>query len=163
VDSSTVCLYLRDRGYRVLPHFIAYGQRAARSEWHAARAVARRLGLDPPSSTDLSQFGSGLEFGLMRRSKNAVGPSSSDSFLPHRNLLLATCAAMVAASRGVQAIALGVVGSTERASPDTTPAFVRRLSQLLHMSADVRVLAPFADKTKTHVVRYGSQRGFDYR
>jgi 7-cyano-7-deazaguanine synthase len=166
VDSSTVCLYLRERGFRVLPHFVFYGQRAAASEWKAARAVARRLKLEPPGSSDLSSLGRALDFGLTRGTTHGDDASFAErfreSFFPHRNLLLATCAAMHAASRGVSAIAIGVVGGAEVAYPDTTPAFIRRLRRLLRMSADVRVLAPFAGKTKDDVARFGWDRGFDY-
>ena len=150
----------------MLPHFIFYGQRAAASEWKAARAVARRLKLPSPSSTDLSSFGRRLDFGLIRGTTHGDDASFAqrfrESFFPHRNLLLATCAAVHAASRGISAIALGVVGGTEVAYPDTTPAFVRRLRGLLRMSADVRVLAPFAGKAKDEVARFGWDRGFDY-
>jgi len=166
VDSSTVCLYLRERGARVLPHFIFYGQRAAASEWKAARAVAGRLGLNAPTSTDLSSLGASLEFALTRGSSQGSEATFAErfqeSFVPHRNLLLATCAAMTAASRGVSAIALGIVGGAAIAYPDTTPRFLRRLQGLLRLSADVRVLAPFARKTKDDVARFGWERGFDY-
>jgi 7-cyano-7-deazaguanine synthase len=166
VDSSTVGLYLRERGFRVLPHFIFYGQRAAAGEWKAARAVARRLALEPPRSTDLSSLGSTLDFALMRGTSQGDEASFAErfreSFVPHRNLLLATCAAMTAASRGVSAIAIGVVGGADVSYPDTTPRFVRRLQGLLRMSTDVRVLAPFARKTKDDVARFGWERGFDY-
>ena len=166
VDSSTVCLYLRERGFRVLPHFIFYGQRAAAAEWDAAQAVARALSLDTPDSTDLSPLGSTLDFALVKGGVQGDEASFAErfheSFLPHRNLLLATCAAMQAVSRGIRAIALGVVGGADVAYPDTTPLFVRRLRALLRMSTDVRVLAPFAAKTKDDVARFGWDRGFDY-
>ena len=166
VDSATVGLYLRERGFRVQPHFIFYGQRAAASEWKASRAVARRLALEPPSKTDLSSFGSTLDFALMQGTSQGDEASfaerSQESFVPHRNLLFATCAAMTAANRNVSAIAIGVVGGADASYPDTTPRFVRRLQELLRMSANARVLAPFARKTKDDVVRFGWERGFDY-
>jgi 7-cyano-7-deazaguanine synthase len=166
MDSSTVCLKLRERGFRVVPHFIDYGQRAAASEWDAARAVARRLELDVPDSTDLSSLGRALDFRLIRGAlpdeEASFAERLRESFVPHRNLLLATCAAMHAASRGISAIALGIVGGASAPYPDTTPAFVRRLEGLLRTSADVRVLAPFAAKTKDDVARFGWDREFDY-
>jgi 7-cyano-7-deazaguanine synthase len=59
-------------------------------------------------------------------------------------------------------VALGIVGGGAVAYGDTTPSFVRRLQGLLRLSTEVRVLAPFASKTKEDVVRYGWERGFDY-
>jgi 7-cyano-7-deazaguanine synthase len=166
IDSSTVCLRLRARGVELLPHFIFYGQRAATSEWDAARAVAQRLELVPPTSSDLSSFGGSLNFPLIRGSRQGNRASyaerSRESFVPHRNLLLATCAAMHAAQRDAQAVALGIVGGVPGGYGDATRRFARRLEGLLRLSADIRVLAPFAAKTKDDVVRFGSERGFDY-
>jgi 7-cyano-7-deazaguanine synthase len=166
VDSSTVALYLRERGFDVLPRFVAYGQRAAASELKSARAVARSLSLERPESIALASFGRRLAFPLMQGSRQGpratFAERSRESFVPHRNLLLATCAAMHAAGRGVNAVALGVVGGARALYADTTPTFVRRLERLLRMSADVRVVAPFMHKTKEEVVRYGWERGLDY-
>jgi 7-cyano-7-deazaguanine synthase len=166
VDSSTVCLLLRERGFRVLPHFVRYGQRSAASEWEAAQAVADSLGVDPPNTTDVSSFGCTLDFALIRGASPDDDASFDarlqEAFVPHRNLFLATCAAMHAASRGIDTVALGVVGGGEIAYGDTTASFVRRLQGVLRLSADVHVLAPFASKTKDDVVRYGWQRGFEY-
>jgi 7-cyano-7-deazaguanine synthase len=166
LDSSTVCLKLRGRGFQVLPHFVFYGQRAAASEWDAARAVAQRLELPAPTSSDLSSFGASLDFALLQGSRQGDEASYDDrtreSFVPHRNILLATCAAMHAAQRGAGAIALGIVGGPEVGYGDTTPRFARRLQGLLRLSADVKLLAPFAAKSKDDVVRFGWERGFDY-
>jgi 7-cyano-7-deazaguanine synthase len=166
IDSSTVCLKLRAKGVELLPHFIFYGQRAAKGEWAAARAVARRLELPAPTSSDLTSFGASLDFPLMRGSRQGKKASyverTRESFVPHRNLLLATCAALYAAQRGAGAVALGIVGGTAVGYGDVTPRFARRLEALLRLSADVRLLAPFAAKTKDDVVRFGWERGFDY-
>jgi 7-cyano-7-deazaguanine synthase len=172
VGSSTLCLSLRDRGREVVPHFVVFGQRAAESEWAAARAVAQRLGLDAPGVSDLSDLGKSLDLSLLQGGMlggdSGLDERFRESFLPHRHLLLATCGAMHAASRGIGAIALGFVGGTKTSggtkapSPDTTPLYLRRLQRLLRASAEVRVLAPFAHRSKSRVVRFGAERGFDY-
>ena len=110
----------------------------------------------------MTSLGFPLTRGLARRDRATLGERFRESFLPHRNLLLATCAAMTAAAGGIPAIALGIVGGADIAYPDTTPGFLRRLRRLLRLSADVRVLAPFAAKTKDDVARFGWERGFDY-
>jgi 7-cyano-7-deazaguanine synthase len=166
MDSSVVCLYLRERGYHILPHFIFYGQRAADSEWRAARNVAARLELEQPISTDLTSLGDDLQCTLLQGAAYEDHAPFADrfrrSFLPHRNLLFATCAAMQAAARGIDSVAMGIVGGGEPAYPDTTPDFVRKLQRMLRLSADVRVLAPFAAKTKFDVAKFAWDREFDY-
>jgi 7-cyano-7-deazaguanine synthase len=166
VDSSTVCLYLLEQGYQVRAHFVLYGQRAAKSEWAAAKRVARTLGLSPPSVADFSAFGRTLGFPLMRGSSVrpvTAGERFRASFVPHRNLLLATSAAMTASGLGVSSIALGIVAGTAPPYPDTTAVFLRQLRRILGLSGKTQVLAPFVDKTKTEVVRFGRRCGFDYR
>jgi 7-cyano-7-deazaguanine synthase len=166
MDSSTVCLKLCEGGFHVLPHFVNYGQRAATSEWAAAQTVANWLGLDSPSSTDVSSLGDALDFALIQGSDldddATFDARFQEAFVPHRNLFLAACASMYAASRGIDTVALGIVGGGAVAYGDTTPSFVRRLQGLLRLSTEVRVLAPFANKTKDDVVRYGWERDFDY-
>jgi len=157
---------LRERGFKVQPHFVDYGQAAVEREWIAARAVARELELSAPTYADLSAFGATLGFALLdqplSRSHDGRCLDSQNAFVPHRNLFLATCAAMTAADRGINAIALGIVGGIAPTYPDVTSRFVRRLQGILNLSMPVRVHAPFAAKTKYDVVRYGWERGFDY-
>lgn len=166
VDSATVCLALRQRNYRVRPLFIDYGQASAAGERRAARAVARALQFPSPIQLDLSGLRLQAPFPLFRGGGGTAHRGRSlrtQSFVPHRNLFLGTAAAIVAASRGIPAVGLGIVGGTTDAYPDTTPAFRRRLERLLRDAVDVRVIAPFATRSKADVVRYGLRRDFDYR
>jgi 7-cyano-7-deazaguanine synthase in queuosine biosynthesis len=63
---------------------------------------------------------------------------------------------------GIRHIAIGIVGGGETSYPDTTAAFIRKLNRMLRLSADIRVLAPFAQKTKTDIAKFAWEHDFDY-
>lgn len=160
VDSTTVCAWLIDHGWTPFPLFVDYGQRAHAAEWRSARRVSTSLGAQAPRRLVLGKLGAVLPYELLGR---RVAGARIDEYVPQRNMLLGTLAAMYAESLGARAIALGVVGTAPDQYRDTTRGFIDKLGRALRQSAKLRVLAPFADRSKSELLSFGFRRGVDYR
>ena len=82
-----------------------------------------------------------------------------DGHIRHRNALLVT----VAAAHGYRTIYMGAVRG--EASPDKSPAFFRRMTQLLATSEAERhaVQAPFAHLTKSQLLRQALAAGMPHQ
>jgi 7-cyano-7-deazaguanine synthase len=78
-------------------------------------------------------------------------------YLPGRNLMLLSKAAVYCAGRGIDTIALGSLGHNPFA--DATPAFFRDFFNAASIALDfrIRLIAPFRNLTKSQVVRRGRQ------
>ena len=90
--------------------------------------------------------------------RRVPGSASADEavYLPGRNVLLLTHAAIVCAERGISTIALGIL----RGNPfgDASPRFFRQLTRCLTSALDhpIRVLTPLARSAKAQLVRSAS-------
>jgi 7-cyano-7-deazaguanine synthase len=159
IDSATTCLRLSLARWTVCPLFVDYGQRAARAEWTAARTTARALGTAPARRLRIGGLGSFFPFHLLDA---GVAAEEFQELMPHRNLLLATLAAMHASTLGASAIALGTWGDGHSQYPDTTPSFASKLRSLLLYTSGLRLLTPFAGTDKFQIVLYGLEHDLDY-
>ena len=79
----------------------------------------------------------------------------ASNYLPGRNLLLASLAAVHCADRGIPTIALALLA--DNPFPDATPAFLTALGRVAGRALDARVTvrAPFRRLTKEAVIRRG--------
>jgi 7-cyano-7-deazaguanine synthase len=89
--------------------------------------------------------------------RNVPGYRSKDErvYLPGRNLLFLSQAAVFCARRGIPDVLLGTLGGNP--FPDATPAFFRAAEKAaaLALGARVNVLAPFRRLTKAQVLDRG--------
>ncbi len=130
--------------------FFDYGQRPARGEERAARAVAAAIGLvlDVPR-VDMSAFG----HGTMSRSGTALASATkSPEFWPYRNQMLITLAAMAYAADPLKEILVGTVVGDD-AHPDGRAEFVSAIDCLVRQQSEVRVVAPAIEMTTLQLVK----------
>lgn len=89
--------------------------------------------------------------------KNLPGPDTDDSavYLPGRNLLLLSKAAIFASCSGIETIALGILKGNP--FPDSTPIFLRNLELALSdgLNSAITILTPFATLSKKEVMELG--------
>ena len=80
-------------------------------------------------------------------------------YLPGRNLLLLSKAAVFCAQHCIRTIAIGSLGHNP--FPDATPRFLRDFANAAGRALDFRlkIIAPFRSLTKEHVVRRGHRLG----
>lgn len=164
IDSSALAALLKNHDCEVLALHVDYGQRAAATEWVAVKRVCAELGLQKPTTFDMSAIGRLLKSEIVQTEKTKPGKvrKSDDfavDFLPHRNALLVSLAATFAADRGASHVVFGIIGGAEKAYPDTSIAFLKKLQALFNTAPKVQVIAPFAGMNKRHVVRLAVANG----
>ena len=137
-----------------------YGQRH-RKEIDAARACAERLQV-PLLVMDISHIGAQLSGSALTDDIDVPhGHYSEDNMkltvVPNRNAIMLTIAFGVAASRGLDTVALAVHGGDHFIYPDCRPDFIRLFAdmqtQALDGVADVSLFAPYVNTDKTGIAR----------
>ncbi|MBQ4247830.1 MAG: 7-cyano-7-deazaguanine synthase QueC [Ruminococcus sp.] len=178
LDSST-CLALAIEKYgkeNVIALSISYGQKHSK-EINAARAVAEYYGTELVS-LDLAPIFEGSDCALLEGSNQAIPKGdyanqlvSSDgkpvsTYVPFRNGLFLSCAASVALSRGCGVIYYGVHSddAAGNAYPDCSSDFNDHMSKAISIGSaqQLKVVAPFVDRTKADVVAQGLRLGVPY-
>ena len=178
LDSST-CLALAIEKYgkeNVIALSISYGQKHSK-EINAARAVAEYYGTELVS-LDLAPIFEGSDCALLEGSNQAIPKGdyanqlvSSDgkpvsTYVPFRNGLFLSCAASVALSRGCGVIYYGVHSDDAAGSayPDCSSDFNDHMSKAISIGSaqQLKVVAPFVDRTKADVVAQGLRLGVPY-
>ncbi|MBQ1535587.1 MAG: 7-cyano-7-deazaguanine synthase QueC [Ruminococcus sp.] len=178
LDSST-CLALAIEKYgkeNVIALSISYGQKHSK-EINAARAVAEYYGTELVS-LDLAPIFEGSDCALLEGSDQAIPKGdyanqlvSSDgkpvsTYVPFRNGLFLSCAASVALSRGCGVIYYGVHSDDAAGSayPDCSSDFNNHMSKAISIGSaqQLKVVAPFVDRTKAEVVAQGLRLGVPY-
>jgi 7-cyano-7-deazaguanine synthase len=141
----------------VVPVYLQCGLRWEAAELHWLRRVLRYLRANALRSLQRIElplhgvYGHHWSF-TGRRVPHATSRDAA-VYLPGRNVLLISTAAIVSAERGMSAIALGVL----KGNPfgDATPRFFARLADCLTqaLSYPIRVLAPLRRLTKAQLIR----------
>jgi len=161
VDSAVLLHQLLEDGHPVLPLYLRCGFRWERAEVYwlrrflAATRTPRRM---PIAIVDLplrSVYGAHWSF----TGRRIPGPSSPDSavYLPGRNLLLISAAALVCVRRRITTIALGIL----KGNPfgDASPRFFAQLATGLSeaLGRPLRILTPLAQMSKAQLICLAEQ------
>lgn len=98
----------------------------------------------------------------LRGTPPAYDTPDQDVYLPGRNLLLLSKAAVLCAIRGIHRIAIGPLAGNP--FPDATPAFFESIARAATMGLghEVRVVAPLAHLHKEDVIRLGAELGVPF-
>ncbi len=166
LDSAVLCIDLLRDFHRVTPLFVRSGLR-----WESVELESLRRFLDAVNSAALDPLVVLDEpiadvYGphWSTTGNNVPGADTEDAavYLPGRNLLLTVKAAIWCRLKGLQALALGSLGSNP--FPDSTPAFFRQLEGLLSLalSGSPRLIRPFASLHKSDVIKRGRELPLNY-
>lgn len=130
--------------------FVDYGQRPAKGEERAARAVAAAIGLVlDVRRVDMSAFGHGT---MSTSGTPLASATKAPEFWPYRNQMLITLAAMASAADPLKEILVGTVVGDD-AHPDGRKEFVSAVDCLVRQQSEVRVVAPAIDMTTLQLVK----------
>jgi len=150
-----------------------YGQRSARREAKAARAVARELDIDwklvkLPWLGELLPAALGQGAGTLPRPKAGDLDSPSRAretaravWVPNRNGVFVNVAAAFAETIGARDVVAGFNKEEAATFPDNSPDYMKRATAALALSTAnrVRLVSPTAKLDKTGIVRLGLKVG----
>lgn len=148
MDSFMAGYLLKQKGYKVFPLFIDYGQKNT-NEFITASAGAIHLGLEPIKyATHYFEF---VTSTIQKSGKETVDDENVfyDALLPHRNISFLILAHQYAMSLGVTNIAIAVTNEID-AYPDNGLAFIKTAEKLLGKLSEckLKILLPILDMSK---------------
>ncbi len=158
VESAALIGWLLKRGDRVFPVYVRSGCRWEPVELSRLRRLLS--GMASPRLEGLSVLRAPAKKLVGERhwafgGRGVPGARSRDEavYLPGRNLLLAVCAGVFCARRGIDSIALGTLSGNP--FPDASRAFFSRLEDALTagFGRRFRIETPFRTMSKTQVLR----------
>ena len=166
VDSTTVLAHQLDVGEKCECVFFSYGQKHVKENFAAddicvhynVRIHYVVLSLPPSGAlTDPDVKVPDL--------KDVVGHPQPPTYVPFRNLLMASYMASYAEAWGHDSIALGVHASDEYSYWDTTLPFILTLQSLFDMNRQnkIRIVTPFLKDVKSGIVGKGLQLKVPYQ
>jgi len=159
IDSSVLVWELAQQYERVYPFYVRNGFVWERTELAWVRKYLRRIkapSLMPIKTVELPLSDVyPLHWSLTGRGTPSFDSEDSAVYLPGRNLILLSKAAVYAAVQGIEHLALGILKGNP--FPDSTRSFLDRLGDLLGQGLNhpIAVLTPYAQLEKTQVLERG--------
>ncbi len=176
---SSVCLGLAVQKYgpdEVLALSVSYGQKHSK-ELEASEKVASYYGVKR-ITLDLGEIFKDSNCSLLGSSTEEIphedyaeqlkktGGSPVSTYVPFRNGLFLSSAAAVALSNGCSEIFYGAHAddAAGNAYPDTSAAFNKAMADAVYIGSgnELKITAPFIDKTKADVVAIGNDMGVPF-
>ena len=176
---SSVCLGLAVREYgadEVLALSISYGQKH-KKEMEASEKVASYYNVKR-ITLDLGEIFKDSQCSLLEGSAEDIPHEEYaaqlaktegapvNTYVPYRNGLFLSSAASIALSHGCSVIYYGAHAddAAGNAYPDTSMEFNRAISEAIYIGSgkELRIVAPFIDKTKAGVVAIGKELGVPF-
>jgi len=152
LDSCVMLAELAKRYRRVYPVFVRQGLFWEQAELRALRRFLRAAAIKHEPLTILSVPAFDLygnHWSVNAKRVPSAKTRDEAVYLPGRNLMLLSKAAVFCALHRIPVIAVGTLGHNP--FPDATPKFFRDFGR----AAGVRVIAPFRQHTKAQVIRRG--------
>ena len=159
LDSAVLLAHEAQRA-RVHPVYVSVGL-----AWEAAEQVALGALVTAPVFDERVEPLATLEFSMrdilapshwaIRGTPPAYDTPDEDVYLPGRNVVLVTKAAVLAVARGCRRVTLGTLANNP--FPDATPHFFEAMSRALSLGLGqlVEIVAPLAQMRKEDVIRLG--------
>jgi 7-cyano-7-deazaguanine synthase len=159
LDSAVLLAHEAQRA-RVHPVYVSVGL-----AWEAAERAALQELVSAPAFDERVEPLAALEFSMrdilapshwaIRGTPPAYDTPDEDVYLPGRNVVLVTKAAVLAVSRGCRRVTLGTLANNP--FPDATPHFFEAMSRALSLGLGqlVEIAAPLAQMRKEEVIRLG--------
>ena len=163
-QDSTTCLYWAKKHFdRVEAVIFEYGQRHA-NEVEIAEKIASNAGV-PCQALDLSLLSqlapNSLTDSTMVMDEEKPADSYPNTFVPGRNMLFLTFAAIAARSHGIYNIVTGVSEADYSGYPDCRDTFIRSLNVTLNLAMDEQFVlhTPLMNRDKSEVWALADELG----
>jgi 7-cyano-7-deazaguanine synthase len=163
-QDSTVCLFWALRRFEQIEAVcFHYGQRHA-TEIEAARAIAEKAGV-PLTVTDAAviagQTANALTDASVTMDREAIGGTPPNTFVPGRNLLFISLAAIMAREKRIGNIVTGVSQADYSGYPDCRDTFIRSLNVTLNLAMEEQFVihTPLMWRNKKEVWQLADELG----
>ena len=169
LDSTTVAVIARARGYELLALTVDYNQRHRIELDHATR-VAAGLGAERHVvlPLDLRSFGGSALTDDIAVPKDGVAPGIPVTYVPARNTVFLSLALAWAEAAGARDLFIGVNALDYSGYPDCRPTFIRAFEDMAAQATKAGVEGspfvvhtPLMDMTKAEIVREAARLGVD--
>jgi len=165
LDSSVLVAYLAQRA-RVLPLYVSVGfawevqEQAALARLAGTRPFQDRVRPPVTLHFDMRDVHPAHHWAITG-TPPAFDTPDEDVYIPGRNIVLLTKAALTAATRQISHLALGPLAGNP--FPDATPQFFESLAVALSLGLNhpIAIAAPFASLSKAAVIHLGMTLGVD--
>lgn len=158
-DSSILLHYLAERSGCVVPVYVRNGLAWEDAELHWLGRFVRKLAHPAVQPVEVLNLPMGDVYGDHWSITGQDVPDHRSEwnavYLPGRNLVLLAKTAVFALTRGIPAIALGPLKTN--LFSDSSPSFFSGMGRVIRaaLGTPVRILTPFADRTKNEVMIMG--------
>ncbi|HEY5648454.1 MAG TPA: 7-cyano-7-deazaguanine synthase [Nitrospiria bacterium] len=158
-DSSILLHHLAQRAEKIIPVYIRNGLAWEEAELHWLREFVRKLAHPAIHPVEVLELPMGDVYGAHWSMTGRDVPDDlsdwNEVYLPGRNLILLAKAAVFCAARDIGAIALAPLKTN--LFSDSSPSFFSGMGRMIEtaLNVPVRILTPFADRTKTEVMVLG--------
>lgn len=158
MDSSTLLAF----SHAEAACFIDYGQRHIK-ELESAQAIAEHYQV-PLYELSLREFGRSVESALTSAGIEVpeghyAAENMAITVVPNRNAVLLSCAAGIAASKGLGRVLTAVHAGDHAIYPDCREDFINAIDKATHLACGVRIEAPFVRLDKSDIARLAGQMG----
>ena len=166
MDSITLLYDMQDR--IALGISFDYGSKHNSREIPFARLHCQRLGI-PHVTIPLSFMADYFKSSLLKGGKEIPDGSYDEenmksTVVPFRNGIMLSIAVGLAESNGLKNVMMANHGGDHTIYPDCRPGFVSAMDEAIRQGsyADVRLVAPYTNITKTDIALRGKALGIDY-
>lgn len=163
-DSSTLAYWAKDIGYDVSAITFNYGQISV-NEIEYAKKIATELNI-PQQIVDLSSLKDIFQGVTSLIDENLeMTPAFSQSIIvPFRNAIFLSVAVAYASSINSTRILYGAQLSDAQNYPDCREEFYKSFEKTARLGTDTQIVidAPFSDKSKSEVIKLGTNLGVPY-
>ena len=172
MDSVTLAYLLSSQGYGLRLISIDYGQRHAK-ELRYARLCAERLGagfdvVGIPAVGRLLSGSALTDPAVEVPHGHYATENMAATVVPNRNAIMLSIAYGVAVAEGAVVVAAGMHAGDHYVYPDCRPGFIRAFEAMQREAVEgfgdpnLRLHAPFIEKTKAEIVEIGAALGVPY-
>lgn len=168
IDSTTLLYHLLAQKHKVKAVSFNYGQRH-KKELEYAKKICQKLKVEQ-KVVDLSSLKELLHDSALTTPalKVPAGHYTDETMkatvVPNRNMILLSVAGGFAVAEKADMLAIAVHAGDHPIYPDCRPEFIKAFAKALSLGNyhQVKVYAPFLNKTKVEIVQEGLKLGIDY-
>lgn len=160
LDSTVLAYKLTKEGHNILPLFIDYGQHCIDTEYEKLTKLipnSMKHHIHSINLSDIFKYSSSRLIHSANLWEDKV--TADDMYLPYRNLLFLSSAAVFAQSKGIEKVYAAFINSNHAKEIDCSYDFFSKLDNLLGEYGTVNIELPFRNYSKSDVARLGISLG----